>query len=222
MLQNGYGILTNDVLFDKKLSSTGKLVFVFITSLSAEKGFCWASNKYIAEKMSIGLSTASGIISDLEKAGYVSVEVDKVAGNRRKIRIGILENQQTYTEKPVDPYTEKPVHNSIRVNSISKNYNLITPESLELTKILANCLVQNFEFMAGKLTVDIQTKWARDIEKLHRIDGYDYKLIQAVLEWSQQDDFWKQNIRSGATLRKQFTQLLIRIKSQPKTVEFIS
>jgi hypothetical protein len=56
-------------------------------------------------------------------------------------------------------------------------------------------------------------KWCDPIEKLNRIDGYDYKTIMLVMKWTQQDDFWKQNILSGQTLRKQFTEkLLPRIK----------
>lgn len=55
-------------------------------------------------------------------------------------------------------------------------------------------------------------KWADDIDKLQRIDGYDWNLIEAVMLWSQQDPFWRQQVRSGANLRKHFEKLLIRIK----------
>ena len=55
-------------------------------------------------------------------------------------------------------------------------------------------------------------KWAEDIEKIHRIDKFDYVTIMTVMRWSQQDDFWQQNIRSGANLRKHFDKLLIKTK----------
>ena len=68
--------------------------------------------------------------------------------------------------------------------------------------------------MAKKLTPKDYERWAQDIEKLHRIDGYDYELITKVMDWSQQDQFRRQNIKSGATLRKQFTTLLMQIKEK--------
>lgn len=53
-------------------------------------------------------------------------------------------------------------------------------------------------------------RWARDIEKIHRIDGYDWQTIADVTEFALTDPFWQQNIRSGAKLREKFDTLLIR------------
>jgi hypothetical protein len=57
-------------------------------------------------------------------------------------------------------------------------------------------------------------QWAEDIDKLHRIDKYEPELVQAVIKWSQQDPFWRQQVRSGANLRKHFNQMLVRIKEE--------
>ena len=51
------------------------------------------------------------------------------------------------------------------------------------------------------------------MDKINRIDGFDYATIEYIIRWCQQDDFWKQNIRSGNTLRRQFVALMIRAKS---------
>lgn len=56
--------------------------------------------------------------------------------------------------------------------------------------------------------------WADDIDKINRIDGYDWQTIAAALHWSQDDSFWRQQIRSGANLRKHFEKLLIQITEQ--------
>ncbi len=50
---------------------------------------------------------------------------------------------------------------------------------------------------------DLQ-RWADDIDKLNRIDGYEWELISDILQFSQRDKFWQSNILSGAKLRKQF------------------
>lgn len=57
-------------------------------------------------------------------------------------------------------------------------------------------------------------QWADDIDKLQRLDNYKPELIQAVIRWSQQDQFWRQQVRSGANLRKHFVKMLIRIKEE--------
>lgn len=56
--------------------------------------------------------------------------------------------------------------------------------------------------------------WASDIDKINRIDGHDEKLIEALLEWSQKDEFWKAQIRSGAALRRHFEKLYVAAKKE--------
>lgn len=80
MLENGYGILPNKVLFDDTLKPNAKLVYVFVSSLCAEKGYCWASNQYIADQFKIASSTVSALVSELVNAGYLHIELDKNGG----------------------------------------------------------------------------------------------------------------------------------------------
>lgn len=56
---------------------------------------------------------------------------------------------------------------------------------------------------------DLQ-RWARDIEKIHRLDGYAWELISDVLVYSQEDRFWQTNILSGNALRRSFEKLMAR------------
>ena len=74
---DGWTTIPNAVLFDKDLTPNAKLVFGFISSLSAKEGFCWATNSYIAEKMGLGLSTVSSLISELCKKKYI-LELDNL------------------------------------------------------------------------------------------------------------------------------------------------
>ncbi len=56
---------------------------------------------------------------------------------------------------------------------------------------------------------DLQ-KWASEIDKLIRIDKRTPEEIAKVIEFSQSDSFWKSNILSTATLRKQFPKLFLK------------
>lgn len=55
-------------------------------------------------------------------------------------------------------------------------------------------------------------KWADQMDKLHRIDGYEWETIAEVLDFSQRDDFWNTVILSAGKFRKQFTQLMARLE----------
>lgn len=55
-------------------------------------------------------------------------------------------------------------------------------------------------------------KWAFDIEKLETVDKYPRKMIEYLVVWAQQDDFWKQQIRSGLAFRKHFEKLYVKAK----------
>lgn len=58
--------------------------------------------------------------------------------------------------------------------------------------------------------------WARDIDKLHRIDGQSWDDIADALEFSQNDSFWAPNIMSGAKFRKQFFQLMSKMQKEAR------
>lgn len=56
--------------------------------------------------------------------------------------------------------------------------------------------------------------WAADIDKMIRLDKLQPAEIEYVINWCQQDSFWKQNIKSGNKLRIQYASLYLRIKEQ--------
>jgi hypothetical protein len=49
MNKNWYAVITADVLYDKTLTSRQKILVAVISNLSNEKGYCFASNNYLAE-----------------------------------------------------------------------------------------------------------------------------------------------------------------------------
>ncbi len=59
-------------------------------------------------------------------------------------------------------------------------------------------------------TPDLDT-WAGDMDKIVRLDGYSWKDVDDVIRWCQADSFWQNNILSGAKLRKQMSQLIMKM-----------
>jgi len=70
-------ILDDSIVKSKKINSTEKLVYGVITSLANNKGYCYASNEYIANKINLSKRSISKAISDLKKANYIRVENDE-------------------------------------------------------------------------------------------------------------------------------------------------
>lgn len=57
-------------------------------------------------------------------------------------------------------------------------------------------------------------RWAAEIDKINRLDGYEWDVISKVLQFSQRDRFWQRNILSGAKLRSKFVMLLSHMAEQ--------
>lgn len=49
-----YSIIPSTILYNKNLKSNQKILYAVITSLSNKEGYCFASNKYLVEKLSVG------------------------------------------------------------------------------------------------------------------------------------------------------------------------
>ena len=77
---------------------------------------------------------------------------------------------------------------------------------------------------AAWLSEDIRTKtpqvkphseatiqaWADSFRLLNERDGYDWNVINDVLAWARNDEFWSKNILSGRKFREQFEALLVK------------
>lgn len=64
------------VIKAKDISQSAKLLYVLITALQTERGYCYASNKYLAD--GIGLDSDGSVkrlLRELSDAGYITVQV---------------------------------------------------------------------------------------------------------------------------------------------------
>ena len=56
--------------------------------------------------------------------------------------------------------------------------------------------------------------WADDFRKTVELDNREIDEVTKVLDWSQQDDFWQNNILSPAKFRKQYDQLYLKMNKE--------
>lgn len=64
----------------------------------------------------------------------------------------------------------------------------------------------------------VSTTWLKDMDAIIRIDRRETAEVLRVIEWCQQDAFWKANIMSPGKLRKQFDTLKMRMGLTMPTV----
>lgn len=84
-------------------------------------------------------------------------------------------------------------------------------EDINLTEMLFKKIQRNFDELGTKRTrKPPNDKDRAEMNRLHRLDGYSYDQIRAVINWCQNDSFWKLNILSVTTLRRQFEKLLLK------------
>lgn len=66
---------------------------------------------------------------------------------------------------------------------------------------------------AGFKKPDLQ-KWAQAVDLMLRVDQRDPKEIERVIDWSQGDSFWANNILSASKLRGQFDKLALQMQGR--------
>ena len=115
-----YCIIQSDVLFDKDLSSTEKLLYAYITSLTNERGYCFAKNKHFAEKFKTTDRTIQRYLVNLKEKKYIFTQtildkntkevlerriyiremiLNKIIKNNSHFDDFIKENEEIYVDK---------------------------------------------------------------------------------------------------------------------------
>lgn len=120
---NGYAICFNEWIFDNKIRNELSLLLL-ISSLTAEKGYCFASNKYFAELFKLNEVSISRKIKKLENLGHIKIDYEK-RGCEIKVRFIRLTKMLTDDYQKCKSTINKNVkENNISINNTSiDNYN---------------------------------------------------------------------------------------------------
>lgn len=123
-MNGGYSICLNKWALDKNIKNELGLLLI-ISSLCAEKGYCFASNEYLAQQFNETTQSISNKIKKLERENYISIEYIKRGCEilKREIR---LKNIYIDDIKSFIPTIKKDFKdNNISINNISNNiYNI--------------------------------------------------------------------------------------------------
>lgn len=75
-MNEGYSVCLNEWALDKDIKNELGLLLI-ISSLTAENGYCYASNKYLSELFKVAEKSISRKINRLIKKGYIVVNYEK-------------------------------------------------------------------------------------------------------------------------------------------------
>ena len=120
-----YSIIPSTILYNKDLKANQKILYAVITSLSNKEGYCFATNKYLANKLNVGANTVSGWITDLRRKNFIQIELirnDKQEIIQRRIYINDIPynfyKEYLYTINKEEGILQKSKENNIINNNI--------------------------------------------------------------------------------------------------------
>ena len=128
-------------------------------------------------------------------------------------RHAIIMNTNQPTNNTNQPTrTSQAPHSDSTESSPSPDKPSLPIEAYDLADLLQRLHHEHVDAKAKFSDAQVDA-WARDIDKLHRIDGRDWQDIEAVITYAKTMEptssgfSWAPNVISGAKLRKQFTTI---------------
>ena len=199
-----YSILTAPVRYDENLKPSEKILFSEITALCNKNGHCWASNSYFAKLYKVTKQTVSSWISSLEKSNYIRTELDKEAGNQRKLYIN--ESLIAINEKNNSPIQKKINHNTTSTNNKSNKDNMSKSIPHIKIKNLYNSIctsLQPIKILSDKRKEKIKTRW-KELSKLCEEGQTELDLFKTIFEKVEASDFLTNRMRNNKARYENF------------------
>lgn len=172
-----FAVVPANVRYCEDLKPNAKLLYGEITALCNKDGYCWAENSYFAGLYNVSTETVSRWISQLHSFGFISVELIKSEGNKRKITID--NNVNSYRRKSQDLLTKKSIpldkksKSYIRINNTINNTN-----NREGTPL--SFLEKNYPSRYEVLIMNYQSK----IKDFHKaVEAVNLTIVKEQLEW---------------------------------------
>lgn len=112
-----WSVIPDTVLSSTELKANAKLLYAKVTSLQTAKGYCYASNKYLANGLGLASDTVTRLLRELADAGYLRLEIvrdEKNAITERRIYPtitlpAIMPPSRTNAREPIGQTSDTPI-----------------------------------------------------------------------------------------------------------------
>ncbi len=118
-----YAIIPASVRYDERLKPIERLLYGEITCLTNKDGYCFATSKYFAELYGMQRESISRCISNLERCGYIRVEIEDNYIRKIYLADGVTKKSQGVTKKshPCDQKITPGCDQKVTHNNTSSN-----------------------------------------------------------------------------------------------------
>lgn len=179
-----FAVIPATVLFNNELKPNEKLLYALITALSNKEGYCYASNKYLGEKLTVDPQTVSRWIGNLRKYNYLVIDI--IRNEKQEIiQRKIYPNDVPYLLNNRYPYlldNQEGIDEKVKGNNI--NYNNINTHTVSKKKFLDNVYLYDYEYKELVSSYG-ETKTNKCIEELSlykKSKGIEYKSDFATIK----------------------------------------
>ena len=194
-----------------------RLVFLHKNTPREDK-FTWQTAKDWEEHTGLSDYQVKKALDTLAKLNIIELKNTYIIGTQIKCRHQrfilksdfqeTLKSEIQETLKSETQVSTKPVNNiehNIEPNIERKYKN--SKESISCAIKLRDKILAIYPNNVGARKKDCIGRWAKDIDKMNRLDGRSWENIENAIDWAMNDDFWQRNIWSGANLRKHYDRL---------------
>lgn len=217
--ENGFTAVANELLEQiMKLSLNGTQFRIILAVWRYTYGFRRTAHtlplSYLAEKIEASKGQVQNALDQLIKKRIIEVVEDSRGG--RKLRVNKNYDEWESNESPVSVATKSK---EVKPKKVGKKKAYEEDNTYYKMAVYFHSLVKTVAKEAGIehliSRANLQT-WADDFRKLIELEKVEKRLAKEVMDWVVTDDFWRTNILSASTFRKQFAKLALKMASQKK------
>ena len=156
------------------LKPNAKLLYGEITALSNKLGYCFASNSYFAELYGVNKNTVSRWIGDLNKLGFITVQIERNSNNQITKRIIGIDKK---VDTPIDKMSKG---NTTRINTTSNN--------ISIREKFIN-QVMTYDYPKDMLE-DFINYWTEGKNKMRYQKQSTFEIKLRLLRWAKNQKKW--------------------------------
>jgi hypothetical protein len=180
-----YANIPADVRYSN-LKPNAKLLYGEITALSNKLGYCFASNSYFAELYGVSKNTVSRWIGDLNKLGFITVQIERNSNNQITKRIIGIDKK---VDTPIDKMSKG---NTTRINTTSNNISIREKFISEvMTYEDKKVFIGGKPFILSKdVLEDFINYWTEGKKKMRYQKQSTFEIKLRLLRWAKNQTKW--------------------------------
>lgn len=207
-INNGYSLCFNEWVLDKEIKNELGLLLI-ISSLCAEKGYCWATNKYFAELFGIDEVSVSRKIKLLEKKKYISIEYEKRGCEVKNRYLRLTKMLTDDLQKNQSTINKNVKENNINNKNTNINNNLYNKYYKDIVEYLNFKTNSNYKYTTTKTQTLIKARFKEGFT----IEDFKKVIDKKTIEWLR-DEKMKVYLRPETLFGTKFESYLNQPEKQ--------